>query len=144
MDGTDYLIVEPIPFSNTWSSHKFHKPALQYEVALSLDAARIIYISTRWPTGSHSDLKILERSLFHKLGSAEFYWLILDTVVRNVFLCLCLVIPCRKNLLYCVLDTRPRMVDSKKFRVLCTSFRKRHDLDEVFFLAVVNIVSNRL
>jgi len=41
VDGTDFTITEPTPFSPIWFSHKTNGPAIRYEVALSVRSANL-------------------------------------------------------------------------------------------------------
>jgi hypothetical protein len=44
VDGTDFRIYEPTPFSPMWYSHKYKGPGLRYEVALSIRGGDIVCI----------------------------------------------------------------------------------------------------
>ncbi len=51
---------------------QMHRAALRYEIAISIDAVRIVWVSGHWAAGSNSDMKIFETGLLHKLGKGEF------------------------------------------------------------------------
>lgn len=41
VDGTDFRIEEPKPFSSGWYSHKFNGPGVRYEVGLAIQRGYI-------------------------------------------------------------------------------------------------------
>jgi hypothetical protein len=42
VDGTDFQINEPTPFSKGYYSHKFNGPGLRYEIALNIMTGDIV------------------------------------------------------------------------------------------------------
>lgn len=71
VDGTDFSIEEPSPFSPTWYSHKFKGPGVRYEVALSINGGDIVHINGPFACGSNPDISIFRQGLIHKLAPGE-------------------------------------------------------------------------
>lgn len=71
VDGTDFRINEPSPFSPQWYSHKFKGPGLRYEVALSINGGDIVHINGPFPCGSSPDISIFRSKLINKLEDGE-------------------------------------------------------------------------
>ena len=58
VDGTDFKINEPRPFSRLWYSHKFNHAALRYEVAICIQTGEIVWINGPFAAGAWPDLNI--------------------------------------------------------------------------------------
>jgi hypothetical protein len=43
VDGTDFRIMEPIPFDSKWLSEKFNEPGVKYEVAVCIQTGWIVH-----------------------------------------------------------------------------------------------------
>ena len=71
VDGTDFRIQEPSPFSPSWYSHKYKGPGVWYEVALSINGGDIVHINGPFPCGSYPDITIFRMGLINKLGPNE-------------------------------------------------------------------------
>jgi hypothetical protein len=71
IDGTDFRIEEPTPFSSNWFSHKFNGPGVRYEVAICIQTGDIVWINGPFKAGKWSDMKIFRRSLKQKLAPGE-------------------------------------------------------------------------
>lgn len=71
IDGVDFRINEPIPFSKEWFSHKFKGPGLRYEVAVCIKTGDIVAYHGPFPAGSFSDLKIFRLGTKPALGLGE-------------------------------------------------------------------------
>ena len=67
VDGTDYRIQEPFPFSTTWYSHKFHGPGVRYEIGVSLSEGYIVWAHGPFPCGSFPDIRIFNLGLKNHL-----------------------------------------------------------------------------
>lgn len=65
LDGTDFEIQEPQPFSKKWFSHKFKGAGVRYEIGLSIGNADIVWASGGFPCGDWSDLKIAKNLYLH-------------------------------------------------------------------------------
>jgi hypothetical protein len=70
VDGTDFIIQEPSPFSSSWYSHKSNGPALRYEIAICIQTGWIVFYHGPFPAGM-SDLKIFRIKLKTILGPLE-------------------------------------------------------------------------
>ena len=71
VDGTDFQIMEPSPFSPQWYSHKFKGPGVRYEVALSINGGDIVHINGPFACGSNPDITIFRKRLINKLDHGE-------------------------------------------------------------------------
>ena len=71
VDGTDFKIRQPAPFSTRWYSQKFHGPGLRYEVAVSIQRGEIVWINGPFPPGEWNDISIFRRNIMGMLGSDE-------------------------------------------------------------------------
>ena len=58
IDGTNFRIYEPSPFSPKWFSHKFHGPGLRYEVGIAIRTGWIVWINGPYPPGDWPDVRI--------------------------------------------------------------------------------------
>lgn len=70
VDGTDFPIYEPTPYSRKWYSHKFKGPGLRYEIAMSIQSGDIVWCNGPYPAG-WSDLKIARDALVFQLEPGE-------------------------------------------------------------------------
>eukprot|EP00977_Amphora_coffeiformis_P007617 scaffold1684_cov214-Amphora_coffeaeformis.AAC.1 len=71
VDGTDFEILEPRPFSPGWYSHKFKGPGVRYEVALSINGGDIVHTNGPFMCGHNPDITIFRKKLIHKLEVGE-------------------------------------------------------------------------
>lgn len=71
VDGTDFEIHEPTPFSSGWYSHKFRGPGLRYEVALAISTGDIVHINGPFPCGNYPDITIFRSKLRGMLQDGE-------------------------------------------------------------------------
>ena len=81
IDGTDFRICEPSPFSAKWYSHKFHGPGLRYELGICIRTGDIVWAYGGLPCGEWSDLR-LTRDAF-VLGLRPGEKAIADRVYRD-------------------------------------------------------------
>jgi len=72
VDGSDFRINEPTPFSTKWYSHKHNGPGLRYEIAVSIFGGRIVWASGPFKCGENSDVSIFRRGLKKRLDTDEF------------------------------------------------------------------------
>ena len=72
VDGTDFMINQPTPFSKTWYSHKFNGPGVRYEIAVCIQTGDIVWYNGPKRCGSWPDLLIFTSRLADKLGPHEF------------------------------------------------------------------------
>jgi hypothetical protein len=73
VDGTDFRIQEPSPFSPTWYSHKFKGPGVRYEVAVCIATGWIVWLNGPYRCGTWNDLKIAKDGLHLILDTDERY-----------------------------------------------------------------------
>ena len=66
LDGTDFRIREPSPFSTKWWSFKFNGPGLRCEIAIEAESGNIVWAYGGFPCGAFPDL-IIARKKFVKL-----------------------------------------------------------------------------
>ena len=71
VDGTDFRIREPKPFSPKWYSEKFNGPSLRYEVGICLITGWIVWINGPFPCGEWPDIRISRDSLIYMLRPNE-------------------------------------------------------------------------
>jgi hypothetical protein len=71
LDGTDFPIREPSPFSPQWFSHKLNGPAARYEIGVSIQMGWIVWAYGPFPAGSFPDLKIARSRIVQFLGPRE-------------------------------------------------------------------------
>lgn len=71
VDGTDYRIYEPTPFSPKWYSHKFKGPGLRYEVAVCIATGHIVWAYGPFPCGSYPDLRSFRLRMKRALEPGE-------------------------------------------------------------------------
>ena len=71
VDGTDFRVYEPSPFSSKWFSSKFNGSALRYEVAISIFSGDIVWTSGPHLPGEMNDLTIFREELMGKLDDGE-------------------------------------------------------------------------
>lgn len=74
VDGTDFKIQEPSPFSPSWFSHKFKGPGLRYEIGLNIRTGDIVWANGPFPCGTYPDRKIArDKGLEKSLDEGEKY-----------------------------------------------------------------------
>ena len=71
VDGTDFQINEPTPFSPVWYSHKFQGPALRYEFGVCIQTGWLCWIAGPFPAGDFPDMEIFTLGLMHELQEGE-------------------------------------------------------------------------
>ena len=71
VDGTDFKIQEPIPFSTKWYSHKFKGPGVRYEIGVTISTGHIVSSHGPFPCGEFPDLKIFRQGMRNNLGPGE-------------------------------------------------------------------------
>lgn len=71
VDGRDFQIYEPTPFSPGWYSHKFKGSGLRYEVALAISTGDIVHINGPFPCGHNPDITIFRSKLKGMLADGE-------------------------------------------------------------------------
>ena len=70
VDGTDFRMGEPTPFSSKWKSHKAKGASIKYKVAVSIYSGDIVWIYGPHE-GSKNDLTVFREQLQHMLEHEE-------------------------------------------------------------------------
>ena len=73
VDGTDFLIDEPSPWSSKWCSHKFKHAALRYEIGICIQTGWIVWVNGPYPAGQWQDLSISRDGLNQALKKGEMF-----------------------------------------------------------------------
>lgn len=71
VDGTDFQINEPTPFSPVWFSHKYNGPAVRYEIGVCIQTGWICWIAGPFPAGDFPDVEIFSLGLADELNEGE-------------------------------------------------------------------------
>lgn len=71
IDGVDFKILEPSPFSRRWFSHKFRGPGLRYEIALNIKTGDIVWANGGYPCGEYPDLKLAREAYVWLVAEGE-------------------------------------------------------------------------
>jgi len=71
IDGVDFEIPEPTPWSSIWWSHKFNGPGLRYELTICIATGWIVAYNGPFECGSWPDIKIFRSRLKRMLGRTE-------------------------------------------------------------------------
>ena len=71
IDGTDFRIYEPTPFSKSWFSHKFKGAGLRYEVGIAIQTGWIVWIHGSFPCGDWPDLAIARHGVCNMVDDGE-------------------------------------------------------------------------
>lgn len=137
IDGVDFEINEPAPFSPKWFSHKFNASGLRYEIGLCVWTGHIVWASGGYPCGDWPDLNIAKRFFVHFMDQGEKALADRGYKDPNYF-----ILPKQQyNSRHQRIMSRHETVNKrlKQFNVLCAPFR--HDLTKhrICFYSVVNI-----
>ena len=62
VDGTDFRINEPTPFSSGWYSHKYKAAGVRYEIGICIGSGDIVWVNGPFPCGKWPDLKIFREN----------------------------------------------------------------------------------
>ena len=73
VDGTDFKINEPSPFSRKWYSHKINHAGLRYEVGVCIQTGSIVWINGPYAPGHWPDINIARDGLHDALDPDELY-----------------------------------------------------------------------
>jgi DDE superfamily endonuclease len=71
VDGTDFRIKEPHPFSRANYSYKFNGPGIRYEVAVCIRTGDIVWVNGLFQPGLWPDIKIFRLDLAQQLLPGE-------------------------------------------------------------------------
>ena len=70
VDGMDFKIWDPTPFSSKWWSHKFDGPVVKYKVTVSIFGGDIVWVNGLIK-GGESDITIFWNDLKNTLSQGE-------------------------------------------------------------------------
>jgi hypothetical protein len=73
VDGTDFGIEEPTPFSAMWFSHKLNRAGLRYEIGITIQTGDLVWINGPYPCGDWPDLRIARNGICDELDPGEKY-----------------------------------------------------------------------
>jgi hypothetical protein len=141
VDGTDFRIQEPSPFSPTWYSHKFKGPGVRYEVGVCISTGWIVWLNGPFPCGSWNDLKIAKNGLHNILEEGERY--IADGGYRTPqALCPLDAFTHEERAYMQICRTRHETINRllKNFSIVGTVFKRDVGKHGLFLYAVANIV----
>ena len=74
IDGVDFAIWEPVqefPYKSSWSSHKFEKAGLRYEVGICIQTGDCVWLHGPHRAGMDVDSVIFKNTLQHYLEPGE-------------------------------------------------------------------------
>jgi hypothetical protein len=137
LDGTDFKIHEPTPFSSKWYSHKFNGPALRYEIGLCIRTGIIVWAHGGYPAGQWSDLRIARNLYIYFVEPGELT--LADKGYRDPTY---FILPNNLNSrTHKKIMARHETVNKriKQFNVLCQRFRHPLNKHKICFLAVANL-----
>ena len=137
VDGTDFKIQEPTPFSRQWYSHKFKGAGLRYEIAVSFKTCEVVWATGPYPCGSFPDLRIFRLKLKHLLAQ-NGEKAIADKGYRDP---LCVQTVRYPSNLACRVRARHESINGrlKNFFVLSQTFRHPLNKHATCFFAVLNL-----
>jgi hypothetical protein len=139
LDGTDFAINEPSPFSRKWFSHKFRGAGLRYEVGLNIRTGDIVWAFGGFPCGEYPDLVLARQKYTYSIRLDEMT-LADDTYKDGDYF----IYPSRYPATVVqqkLIMARHETVNArlKQFGVLNQCFRHCIDKHRICFHAVVNI-----
>lgn len=139
VDGTDFRIHEPTPFSPRWYSHKFHGPGLRYEVGVSVATGDIVWAHGPFPCGEFSDVRIFRLGMKQHLGNGEL--VIADGGYTDEKCRSCKGVNDPNRRLFAVVRARHETVNRrfKQFAVLGHRFRHALKLHSFCFYSICNL-----
>jgi len=148
IDGTDFLIYEPTPWSEKWYSHKLNHGGLRYEVGVCIQTGWIVWINGPYPAGDWPDLSISRDGVCDALAPDEMFladgtyrdghgWCVTPTYNDP---------PTADDIMKGKARARHEDINSllKQFNVLHHCFRHHRTKHGRVFTAVANIVQAKL
>lgn len=137
MDGVDFPILEPTPFSSKWYSHKFRGPGIRYEIGLCIRTGKIVWANGGYPCGMFSDLKLAREAYVLSVNDKELTLADKGYKDANFF-----ILPSEQNTVYHnIIMSRHETVNKriKQFNILKMPFRNHLEKHPLVFYAVINI-----
>ena len=71
VNGADFMMREPIPFSSKWFAKKFCCPGLRHEVGVCIQAGQACWHNGPSPHGEWPDVHMSRDELAHRLRRGE-------------------------------------------------------------------------
>ncbi len=71
LDGVDFPIEEPTPFSPKWFSHKFRGPGIRYEIGLNIRNGGMVWTHGGYPCGQYPDLTLAREAYTSSVNPGE-------------------------------------------------------------------------
>lgn len=137
LDGVDFKILEPTPFSPRWFSHKFRGAGLRYEIALCIRTGNIVWKYGGYPCGQYPDLTLARRAYVHRVQPGELTMADKGYTDKKFFL-----LPTDQNgRLHKKIMSRHETVNKrlKQFNILKNVYRNSLEKHPSVFHAVVNL-----
>ena len=132
-------IEEPTLFDKHWYSHKFKSAGVRYEVAISIDRGRIVWVNGPYRCGQNPDLNIFRDRLKLILEPGEN--VVADSGYRDERCVQAKDIPPQWRPLHSRIRARHECINRrfKQFSALTTTFR--HDVSKhgLVFHAIANL-----
>ena len=144
VDGTDCPVSENHPFTPALFSHKLNRAGLRYEVAVSIFTGNIVWVNGPYRAGKFNDLQIFKHELKNLLNENEL--VIADSMYKDST---CIrpeqCFPENMNL-HRRVRAHHEYVNGllKRFKVLSSTFRHRHNLHVYCFHSIAHIVKLQL
>lgn len=137
LDGVDFQIMEPTPFSVQWYSHKFKGPGLRYEIGICINTGDIVWVNGGYPCGCYSDLKLAREGYTDAVNIGELTMADKGYNDPNYF-----ILPTSSNSdAHNLVMARHETVNKRirQFNILKNVFRNSiHNHQNIFF-AIVNL-----
>jgi hypothetical protein len=71
VDGTNFGIEEPTPFSAMWFSHKRIHAGLIYEIRITIQTGDLVWINGPYPCGDWPDVRIARNGICDELDPGQ-------------------------------------------------------------------------
>jgi hypothetical protein len=143
VDGTDFRIQEPRPFSKSWFSHKYNGPGVRYEVGICIKTGWIVWVNGPFKCGDCPDHVIVDLpgGLHDSLDHGERY--IADKIYKSSLAINPYDSSCDYEKIYMGLcrgrhETLNRLF--KTFQVIGNVFHRHVAMHGLFTHAIINIV----
>ncbi len=140
VDGVEFCIYDPSPFSSCWWSHKLNQTRLRYEIGVSISNGQIVWASGPWPCGKYTDLTIFRCGFEKLLDDNEF------VVEDSGYTDLNWIKPSGKqhpsHYVLSKIRTHHECINGRIKQFFCLSHRFRHSLElhHKCFFAVLKVV----
>lgn len=137
LDGVDFKIREPVPFSRLWYGHKFKAAGLRYEIGLNIRNGSMVWVNGGYPCGEYPDLKLARESYVLSVNHGEKTIADKGYNDQNFF-----IIPNNANTeLHDKIMSRHETINKRmrQFQILKQTFRHNKSKHPMVFHAVANL-----